>query len=707
MPRLPRLSTACAGLFWMAAACAAGIDYPRARAEPQVDTYHGTSVPDPFRWLEDIDSERTRGWVQAEGDLARNVLDLLPRRDVIRKRARGLVNFERWSAPVHRGPWWFYTYNSGLDAQSIVYVTEDPDLPARVLLDPNTLVTEATVTEREVAISPDGRYYAYALSEAGSDWQTWHVREVASGIDLPDELQWSKAGGASWLRDGSGFYYTVYDAPAAGAEMRSANSYQKVAFHRLGTPQSDDAIVYSRSEAPDWFVGASVSTDGRSLVLQSWHGTDTRGTLRVRSIADPAAPERVVAAEPFAMLDVIAMRDRTLYVRTDHEAPRYRVVAIDIDHPAPADWRTLVPEGDDSLHTVSMVGGQLVVQRLHDAHGAAARYDLDGRWLGEVPVPGVGTIGGFSGQEGDTSTFFAYSSYATPLSIFRLDLATGAVRPWHEAHVEGFNAADVETTMEIARSRDGTRVPVLVTALKGLRRNGRQPTLLYGYGGFNIPVTPAYSPAVATWVANGGVYALAVLRGGGEFGRDWHEAGTKTHKQNVFDDFIAAAGQLKASKWTNSRRLALWGGSNGGLLVAAVELQQPGLAAAAIPEVGVLDMLRFREFTVGKGWESDYGSVDDPEQFRALLAYSPYHNVRSRQRHPATLIITADHDDRVYPAHSFKFAAALQQADRYGPPVLLRLESRAGHGAGLPTDRRIDKIVDVQSFALWAFDQAH
>jgi prolyl oligopeptidase len=532
------------------------------------------------------------------------------------------------------------------------------------------------------------------------------VRDVATGADLPDELLWSKAGGASWLPDGSGFYYTRYATPAAGTEMREPNDYQELAFHRLGTPQADDVVAYARREAPDWFVAGMVSDDGQWLVLQSWHGTDARGTLIVRSLAGTAAADRVVAAEPAAMLDVIGMRGRTLYVRTDRDAPRYRVVAIDIDHPQPDHWRTLVPEGDDALHTVTLAGGQLVVQRLHDAHGAAARYDLDGFWLGEVPVPGIGTIGGFRGEPDDSSTYYAYSSYGTPLSIYRLDLATGLVRPWHEAHIEGYNGADYETTMEFARSRDGTRVPVLVTARKGLRRTGRQPTLLYGYGGFNIAVTPAYSPAVATWIAGGGVYALAVLRGGGEYGRDWHEAGMKTHKQNVFDDYIAAAGQLVQARWTNPRRLALWGGSNGGLLVAAVELQQPGIAAAAIPEVGVLDMLRFREFTVGRGWESDYGSVDDPAEFRALLAYSPYHNVRSSQRHPATLVVTAEHDDRVYPAHSYKFTAALQQAGRSGPPVLLRLESEAGHGAGLPTDRRIEKIVDVQSFALWAFGQA-
>jgi prolyl oligopeptidase len=376
-------------------------------------------------------------------------------------------------------------------------------------------------------------------------------------------------------------------------------------------------------------------------------------------------------------------------------------------HPEPANWRTVVPEGPDTVHAVSLVGGQLIVQRLHDVHSEVERYDLQGHSLGVLPLPGAGTTGGFVGQAGDSDTYYAYSSYGTPLNIYRLDLGTGSVSTWHEAVVAGFNGSDFETTLEYARSRDGTKIPVLVTARKGLRRNGRQPTLLYGYGGFNIPVTPAYSPAVATWISGGGVYALAVLRGGGEFGRDWHEAGTKTRKQNVFDDFIAAAEQLKQLRWTDSRHLALWGGSNGGLLVAAVELQRPDLAAAAIPEVGVLDMLRFREFTVGKGWESDYGSVDNPDEFRALLAYSPYHNVRRRQRHPATLITTSDHDDRVFPAHSYKFAAALQHSGAFGPPVLLRLEALAGHGQGLPTNQRIEKIVDLQSFALWSFGQAH
>jgi prolyl oligopeptidase len=680
--------------------------YPRATPERQVDTYHGTSVADPYRWLEDIDSERTRAWVQAEGDLARFALDALPRRQSIRQRARALVNFERWSVPERHGSAWFYTHNSGLDAQSIVYVTDDPAEPGRALLDPNTLNVEGTFSEREVAISPDGRYYAYSLSAAGSDWQTWHVREVATGLDLPDELHWSKAGGASWLKDGSGFYYTLFDAPPPGDELKVANSYQKLALHRLGTPQADDAVVYTRTDQPDWFVSGQVSEDGRWLLLQSFLGDDIRGTLVARDLAHPDAPERVIAAEPVALMDVIGSAGELLYVRTDLDAPRYRVVAIDLANPLPAHWRTLVPQGNDVLRTVTLVGGQLLVRRLHEMHSEVERYDLAGHSLGSVALPGAGTTAGFTGQAGDTATYFAYSSYGTPLSIYRLELASGSVTAWHEALVEGFNGDGYETTLEFASSRDGTRVPVLVTARKGLRRNGRQPTLLYGYGGFNIPVTPAYSPAVATWIAGGGVYALAVLRGGGEFGREWHEAGTRTHKQNVFDDFIAAAEQLKRSRWTSSRHLALWGGSNGGLLVAAVELQKPDLAAAAIPEVGVLDMLRFREFTVGRGWESDYGSVDNPDEFRALLAYSPYHNVRRWQRHPATLVTTADHDDRVFPAHSFKFTAALQNAGRDGPPVLLRLESRAGHGRGLPTDQRIEKIVDLQSFALWAFDQA-
>jgi prolyl oligopeptidase len=679
--------------------------YPRAARERQVDHYHGTAVQDPFRWLEDIDSARTRAWVRAEDELARYALDALPGREAIRARARAFVNFERWSVPERHGPWWFYTYNAGLDSQSIVYVSADPDGPARVLLDPNTLNVEGSVSERAVAISPDGRYYAYSLSLAGSDWQTWHVREVASGLDLPDELHWSKAGGASWLKDGSGFYYTRFDAPPPGAEMKAVNSNQQLALHRLGTPQADDVVAYTRSDDPSWFVTGQVSEDGRWLLLQSFPGDDLRSTLSVRDLAHPGAPERVIAAEPRALMDVLGARGDLLYVRTDLDAPRARVVAIDLAQPEPARWRTLVPEGADVLHAVTLVGGQLLVQRLHAAHSEVERYDLGGHSLGVLALPGAGTTSGFAGNADATATYYAYSSYGTPPSIYRLELASGQVSAWHETVIAGFHGNDYETTLEYARSRDGTSVPVLVTARRGLKRNGRQPTLLYGYGGFNIPVTPAYSPAVATWIAGGGIYALAVLRGGGEFGREWHEAGTKTRKQNVFDDFIAAAGQLKHSRWTDSRHLAIWGGSNGGLLVAAVELQQPDLAAAAIPEAGVLDMLRFREFTVGRGWESDYGSVDNPEEFRALLAYSPYHNVRRWQRHPATLITTADHDDRVYPAHSFKFAAALQRAGYDGPPVLLRLESSAGHGPGLPTNQRIEKIVDVQSFALWAFGQ--
>jgi prolyl oligopeptidase len=683
------------------------LTYPLAPRGTQVDEYHGVKVPDPYRWMEDIDSPDTRTWVAAQGQLSREFLDSIGGRDSMTQRLRDIWNYERWSPPVRYGGNWFFTHNDGLQNQSVVFVMKDLRAGevggARLLLDPNTLSADGTVALRERAISADGRLFAYALSEAGSDWQVWRVRDVATGQDLPDTLKWSKAGGGSWRKDGSGFYYTAYDPPKEGAALKAANEYEKLYFHRLGTPQSDDELIYTRGDNPGWLVSGAVTDDGHFLIIQASLGTDIRNTVLVQDLSKPHAPIVPVIPVPMATYDVIDAVGNLLLVRTDDAAPKHRIIGIDLANPASAHWRTVVAEGRDTIDAASFAGGQLLVHRLKDAHSTVQRYAPSGKLLGDLDLPGIGTVTGLEGHAEDAEVCYGYSGFGTPPSVFRVDLDNGSVSLWRTPRLKGFVPADYETQQVFTRSKDGTRVPLFITARKGTKLDGANPTILYGYGGFNSSVTPSFSPFIAAWVQMGGVYAVVNLRGGGEYGRAWHEAGMKVRKQNVFDDFIAAANYLSAAHWTNPKRLAIRGGSNGGLLVGAVEEQRPDIAAAAIVQVGVLDMLRFRQFTVGKAWEADYGSVDIPEEFRALYKYSPYHNVRAGVDYPATLIMTGDHDDRVFPAHSFKFAAAMQHADPHGQPILLRVETRAGHGQGMPTAKLIDEVVDVYAFVFKAF----
>ena len=633
--------------------------------------------------------------------MSRRFLDAIPGREPLTQRLRDVWNFERWSAPVRHGETWFYSHNDGLQNQSVIFVMSGRQ--ERVLLDPNTLSGDGTVALRETAVSSDGRLFAYALSEAGSDWQIWRVRDVATGKDLPDKLEWSKAGGGSWRKDGSGFYYTAYDAPKPGVALKAANEYEKLYFHRLGSAQSQDELIYTRTDDPGWFVSGTVTEDGRYLVIQATLGTDTRNTVLVQDLSMAHAPIVPVIANPTATYEVIDNVGSTLLLRTDDGAPRHRIIGVDLGNPAPTKWRTLVAEGADTIESATLAGGQLLVHCLQDAHSAVQRYSTDGTRLDDVKLPGLGTVIGLEGRSDDKEVYFSFSGFGTPPSVYRLTLADGAVSAWRSPQMKGFVPSDYQTQQVFFKSKDGTRVPMFITARKGTKLDGTNPTILYSYGGFNISVTPAFSPIVAAWVQMGGVYAVANLRGGGEYGRAWHEGGMKLHKQNVFDDFIAAADYLTAEHWTSTKRLAIRGGSNGGLLIGVVVEQRPDIAAAAIAQVGVMDMLRFREFTVGKAWESDYGSVDNAAEFAALYRYSPYHNVRAGVDYPAMLIMTGDHDDRVYPAHSFKFAAALQHAHPHGRPISLRVEERAGHGAGMPTAKLIDEVVDMYAFILRAF----
>ena len=680
--------------------------YPATKTVSQVDDYHGVKVSDPYRWLEDLDSSDTRAWIDAQNKVTFGYLGQIAGRERIRRRLSEIWNYERFSPPEKYGEKYFYTHNDGLQNQAVLYVADSLDAAPRILLDPNTLSADGTMALKSFAINEAGTRVAYGVSSGGSDWEEWRVLDVATGRNTDDVLKWVKFSAVSWRRDGTGFYYSRYDAPGGNA-LKTANQFQKLYFHRLGDKQSDDELIYARKDQPEWMFAGQVSDDGRYLVISVARSTEPKNLVLYLDLAkkhSEANVETLIGEWNAAYQFVGNSKDR-FYFLTDDGAPRYRIVAVELKHPERAHWQELVAEGTDTLQSVHLINHQFVAEYMQDAHSDVRLFDLKGRKTGTIELPGVGTAAGFSGRTRDTETFYTYSSYTTPPSVVRYDLQAAKASVWRTPKV-AFDPAQYETRQVFYAGKDGTRVPMFISAKKGVAQDGANPTILYGYGGFNIPMQPAFAPALVAWLDLGGLYAVANLRGGGEYGRAWHEAGIKTHKQNVFDDFISAAEYLIAEKYTSPRTLAIRGGSNGGLLVAATEQQRPDLFAAAIPQVGVLDMLRFRDFTIGKAWESDYGSVENADEFKALYAYSPLHNARAGVDYPATLIITGDHDDRVFPAHSFKFAAAMQAADPHGKPILIRIETRAGHGQGKPTAMQIDETADVYAFILDAFAKA-
>ncbi len=671
--------------------------YPVARTVDHVDEYHGIKVADPYRWLEELDAPDTREWIAAQNALTQQYLGEVTQRPQIHARMSELWNYERFGLPSREGNRYFLTRNDGLQNQSVLYTMDALDGEPRMLLDPNTLSTDGTVALSGTEVSPDGKYLAYGASSGGSDWQEWRVRDIASGEDTSDVVQWVKFSGAAWAKDSSGFYYGRYDEPQGENKLKAVNEFQKIYFHKIGTEQASDVLVYDRPDQPKWGFQAEVSDDGRYLIVAVSEGTDERNRLFYRDLSVPNAPMVELIAELEASYNFIGNDGPVFWLQTNLDAPRNRIIAIDTREPAKSNWRTLVPESDATLVRTTLVGNQFIAQYLRDAKSEVSRFGVDGRALGSVTLPGIGAVTGFDGSPGDSETFYSYTSFTVPTDIYRLDLASGESTLFRRPKV-AFDPDLYETRQVFYTSKDGTRVPMFITAKKGLELDGQQPTLLYGYGGFNQPITPAFTVPMATWLDRGGVYAVANLRGGGEYGETWHAAGTKLDKQNVFDDFIAAAEYLIAQRYTNPQKLAIYGRSNGGLLAAATALQRPDLFRAALPTVGVLDMLRFNQFTIGWAWESDYGSPQKPDEFAALHAYSPLHNIKPGVRYPAILVPTGDHDDRVYPAHSFKFTAALQ-ANAAGPgPYLTRIETRAGHGAGKPTGMQIDEWTDMLSF---------
>jgi prolyl oligopeptidase len=672
--------------------------YPTVRRGATVDTLHGVAVADPYRWLEDARSPETQAFVEAQAAFARQYLDRLGERAGFRQRLDAVTNYPRSSAPTVRGRFSFTSRNSGLQNQSVMYVREVGGAE-RVLLDANRLSEDGTVAFAGGTPTEDGRFWAYMLSDGGSDWRTVRIRDARTGQDLPEVLRRVKFSGITWKPEGHAFYYSRYDAPVGGDSLQAANENQRIYLHRLGTPQSADLLIYARPDHPGRLLRAGVSDDGKWLFAYGVEGTSNKTYLDVRPLDRPAEPFRTLFRGEAATY-ILDTTDDAFIALTDLNAPNGRVVAIPIARPEASNWRDLIPHSDAVLQGITRVGDRYVVTATKDVVGRMTIHRLDGSLERTVALPGPGAVGGVSGTRHSDTFYYTFASYVTPGTIYRADVRTGAVSVHERPRVPGFNPDAYEVRQAFYPSKDGTRVPLFIVHRKGLRLDGTNPTLLYGYGGFNSPVSPGFSASRLPWLEKGGVYAVAAIRGGSEYGETWHEAGMMGRKQNVFDDFIAAAEFLIRERYTSPEHLAVQGGSNGGLLVGAVVNQRPELFAAAVPQVGVMDMLRFHRFTIGRAWTAEYGSPDDPEAFRWIYAYSPLHNLRPGTRYPATLVTTADYDDRVVPAHSYKYAAALQAAQAPGgPPVILRIETRSGHGAS-NTTKALDLTADVYAF-LW------
>ena len=673
------------------------LTYPTPPTADQVDDYHGTPIGDPYRPLEDSDAPASRAWIAAQNELTARVLGELPARPTIRERLAELWNYPRAGAPWRRRDRWFQLRNTGLQDQDVLWTADGPEAEGTVLLDPNRLSAHGTTALSDLAVSESGELVACAMSEAGSDWHTWSVRRAATGEGLPDRIAWCKFSSAAWTHDDAGFFYGRYPEPAADAAHEATNRDMELCYHRLGTDAATDRLVFSTPDHPDWGFEPAVSDDGRLLVISVWRGTDPETRIYVADLEDgvEVAVVRPLLDEADARYEIIATIDGTLYLLTDREAPLGRVIAVDVGDPEHA--REVIPQGDDALEQVRLVGNRLAAVTLHHASHRLAIFELDGRHVVDVTLPGIGTVVDMAGRRSDDELFLTFMTFAAPASLLAVNMADGAVREVGRPAL-AWDPGDFVTRQVFVTSDDGTRVPLFLTHHRDAGPGGDVPTLLYGYGGFGVSIGPTFKPDWLAWMERGGLLAVASLRGGGEYGKAWHDAGRLASKQNVFDDFAACARWLATSGWTRAARIGISGRSNGGLLVGACLTQHPELFGAAVAGVGVMDMLRFHRFTIGWGWTSDYGSADDPEQFRTLLAYSPLHNLRAGTAYPATLVTTGDHDDRVVPGHSFKFAAALQAAQAGEAPILARIETDAGHGHGKPVSKQIDERTDELAF---------
>jgi prolyl oligopeptidase len=697
---LPTLLAALTG------SAAPGPGYPQARRDDALDDYNGVKVADPYRWLERLDSAETRGWVRAEARLTDSYLARIPIRQSIEQRLTALLDFEKFGMPFHKGQHYFYAHNSGLQPQSVLYASLGLDGTPAIAFDPNALSTNGALAIAGYLASPDGGTIGYGVSQGGSDWTDWHFRQLASGQDLPDLLRWTKYYHPIFSTDGKGLYYSAFPAPAPGQELRARDLGDAIFYHVLGTPQAADRKLYERTDHADWQFEPHLTGDGRWLVLRVGEGEVGDKGLENLYVIDLKGP--IVAAAPlaegFEANYIYAGADHgLLYFQTTLAAPRGRVIAIDPSAPGRAGWKEVVPQGADAMDvaggSVTLVDHQLIVRTLHDVSSKVTSYGLDGRLRRELTLPGRGTAAGFGGEPDDLETFYSFTDLVTPTTIFRLDLETGASTVYR-APKGPFDTSVLESKQVFYPGKDGTRIPMSLVYKKGIKLDGANPTLLYGYGGFGISMLPHFDPTRLVWLERGGIFAVANIRGGGEFGEEWHRQAIRAHKQIVFDDFISAAEWLIAQGYTSTPKLAIEGGSNGGLLIGACVTQRPEIFGAALAYVGVMDMLRFDQFGQGAGWVGDYGVPHNPVDFKSLRAYSPYHNVRPATRYPATLVITGDHDTRVMPAHSFKFAAALQFAQAGPAPVLLRVRLSTGHGSGSTTSQLVAEKADAYAFLM-------
>ena len=673
------------------------VNYPVTEKDSVTDTYFGKSIADPYRWLENDTSERTGAWVKKQNEVTFGYLEQIPYREDLRKRYEELYNYPKLSSPFKAGEYFFFHKNDGLQNQSVIYYQKGIDGEPQVFIDPNELSKDGTVSINLIGFSGDYRYVAYARNEAGSDWQQIRIMEVESRKELDDRLDWVKFSGASWKNDG--FYYSRYPAPQAGMEFSNSNQNHWVYYHKLGTPQETDRLVFKDEEHPYHYHWTNITEDEKYLIMYTAEGTD--GFECHYLDLDKENATFVPLFTGFENKSSIVNHiDGQFLVLTDIDAPNYRLIALDPGKPEKAQWKEVLPEQKELLEGASTAGGYLFATYLKNATSQVFRYNYDGSGEKMIALPAPGSADGFSGKKEDKLLFYSFTSFTYPTTIFKLDIENGSSELFHKTELK-FNPEDYESKQVFYKSHDGTRVSMFIVHKKGLKMDGNNPTYLYGYGGFNISLTPSFSTSRILLLENGGVFAMPNLRGGGEYGEEWHKGGMLLNKQHVFDDFIAAAEYLISKNYTSSEKLAIAGGSNGGLLVGACMTQRPDLFKVAIPAVGVLDMLRYHKFTVGHGWIPEYGSSDDERYFETLLSYSPLHNLKEGVAYPATMIMTADHDDRVVPAHSFKFAATLQEKHKGENPVLIRIETDAGHGAGKPTSKIIEEQADMWSFILY------
>lgn len=674
--------------------------YPKAHKDNTVDVYFGEKVADPYRWLEDDMSAQTAEWVDAENAITRKYLDNIPVRKNILKRLKETANYEKIGIPFKRQGKWYVYRNNGLQNQSVLYQMDSPTADAskqRVWLNPNTLSTDGTVALKGIYFSHNGRYMAYVISRSGSDWEEIYVKDCQTGRDIDDHIVWAKFTSATWL--GDGFYYSAYDAPEKGRETSAKNSVQKIYYHKIGTPQSEDQLFFMNPTQPLRFYNVDIDHDEKVMTLNEG-GMDNGNNLYVRDLTKPNSQFIQMCSDTRYRYSTVETVGKKMYILTNADAPKYRLMVADVDRPGYNDWKEVVPEGESVLTDVTFADDRMILQYSKDNCNQMYTYTTDGKRIGEIKLPTFGSTS-VSGMRGQKEVFYSFTSYTMPNTVYSYDLNTDKSTVWAAPKIN-FRSDDYKTEMVFYTSKDGTRAPLFITYKKGMKLNGRNPLLLYGYGGFNITYAPFFLSNYIPFMERGGIYVHAVLRGGGEYGEDWHVAGTKLQKQNVFDDFIAAAEYLINNKYTSSDRLAIQGGSNGGLLVGACMTQRPDLYQVCLPAVGVMDMLRYHKFTIGWNWAPDYGTSDDSkEMFEYLRAYSPLHTLKPGVKYPATLVSTADHDDRVVPAHSFKFAARLQECQAGSAPTLISIGKDAGHGGGKPLAKRLAEQADILSFTLW------